>query len=80
MEEISHANESLGLPTVAAVDIDKVDTVSTTSDISTPGTSLNTMIKTGFLHLMKTVAPLYKVPSRMTVAQMIDAKYNILSL
>jgi len=41
---------------------------------------LNTTNKSVFLHLMKTVAPLYKVPSRMTITQMIDAKYDILSL
>jgi len=41
---------------------------------------LNTTNKSGFLHLMKTVAPLYKVPSRMTITQMTDAKYDILSL
>lgn len=41
---------------------------------------LNTTTKPGFLNLMKTVTPLYKVPSRMTVTQMNDVKYNLLSL
>jgi len=41
---------------------------------------LNTTTKPGFLNLMKTVTPLYKVPSRMTVTQIIDVKYDLLSV
>ncbi|XP_030752727.1 zinc finger BED domain-containing protein 4-like isoform X2 [Sitophilus oryzae] len=41
---------------------------------------LNTVEKEGFQYLMKTTVPLYKLPSRRTVTQMIDDKYDIVSL
>lgn len=47
--------------------------------IAKDGLPLNTVEKTGFQHLMKVVAPLYKVPARKTITHMIDDKYNILS-
>ena len=41
---------------------------------------LNTVEKEGFQYLMKTAVPLYKLPSRQTITQMIDDKYDVLSL
>lgn len=41
---------------------------------------LNTVEKEGFTYLMKTAVPLYKLPSRQTITQMIDDKYDVLSL
>lgn len=41
---------------------------------------LNTVEKEGFTYLMKTAEPLYKLPSRQTITQMIDDKYDNLSL
>lgn len=40
--------------------------------------SLSTVQKEGFKLLMKTVAPLYTVPSRKTMTRLVDARYEIL--
>jgi hypothetical protein len=39
---------------------------------------LSTVENEGFIQLMKTVAPLYKLPSRKTITRLLDAKYDIL--
>lgn len=39
---------------------------------------LSTVQNKGFKFLMKTVAPLYNVPSRRTVTRLIDARYEVL--
>ncbi|PRD32518.1 UNVERIFIED_CONTAM: hypothetical protein NCL1_20191, partial [Trichonephila clavipes] len=43
------------------------------------GLLLNTVEKTEFNYLMKVVTPLYKIPARETIIQMIDDKYDVLS-
>ncbi|CAG5043301.1 unnamed protein product [Parnassius apollo] len=41
---------------------------------------LSTVEKEGFQYLMKIAVPLYKLPSRQTITQMIDDTYDFLSL
>ncbi|XP_018578649.1 zinc finger BED domain-containing protein 1-like, partial [Anoplophora glabripennis] len=41
---------------------------------------LNSTDKEGFKHLMKTIAPLYKIPGRNSITKLIDTKYEVLSL
>jgi len=40
---------------------------------------LSSTEKDGFKHLMKKIIPMYKVPSRKTITQLISSKYDILS-
>nr|XP_046483723.1 E3 SUMO-protein ligase ZBED1-like [Neodiprion pinetum] len=47
--------------------------------IAKDGLPLNTVEKTGFNYLIKTVAPLCKIPARKTMTYMIDDKYDVLS-
>lgn len=41
---------------------------------------LNAVEKEGFQYLMKIAVPLYKLPCRRTITQMIDDKYDVLAL
>lgn len=41
---------------------------------------LNKVEKEGFTYLMKTAVPLYKLLSRQTITQLIDDKYDVLSM
>ncbi|KAL4123342.1 hypothetical protein QTP88_015539 [Uroleucon formosanum] len=40
---------------------------------------LNTTEKEGFIHFMKKAAPMYKIPSRTTITNLIKTKYEVLS-
>lgn len=40
---------------------------------------LRTVERDGFIHFCKTALPLYKLPSRKKLTEMIDAKFDILS-
>ncbi|CAH0562957.1 unnamed protein product [Brassicogethes aeneus] len=47
--------------------------------ISKDNLPLNTTDKEGFKHLLKTAAPLYKIPGRKAITNLIDKKYEVLS-
>ncbi|KYQ51989.1 hypothetical protein ALC60_08902, partial [Trachymyrmex zeteki] len=38
--------------------------------------SLNTVEKDGFHHILKLIAPLYKIPARKQITELLDEKYN----
>jgi len=48
--------------------------------ISKDNLPLSTVEKDGFNYLMKILSPLYKIPCRSGITQMIDEKYEVLSL
>lgn len=39
--------------------------------------SLNTVEKDGFHHILKLIAPLYKIPARKQITELLDEKYEV---